>query len=164
MKLSDIRRGKYGMYNGKLYRILLKSISLKSDIIEICSTDMQDLKNGFTNDDPEFITQKYGFTCTKKIPKSEITQAYEIRTHAKYKGVSASIMGSLKPGCIRLATTCLYWLGEDRDEFLKNATNAGFEYTDTEQGGYKIYEKEVSLDDPDLELIEKRTEIDISKL
>ena len=144
------------IYNGELDN---------KNVILLLSHDRTDLKKGFKSSYSEEYMQRYDFfTCEKEVPKSEITEAYEIRTHAKYKGVSASIMGSLKPGCIRLATTCLYWLGEDKDEFLKNATNAGFEYTDTEQGGYKIYEKEVSLDDPDLELIEERTEIDISKL
>ena len=159
-----MKDGEYAIYKGNEYTIYNGELDNKN-VILLLSHDRADLKKGFKSSYSEEYMQRYDFfTCEKEVPKSEITEAYEIRTHAKYKGVSASIMGSLKPGCIRLATTCLYWLGEDKDEFLKNATNAGFEYTDTEQGGYKIYEKEVSLDDPDLELIEERTEIDISKL
>ena len=159
-----MKDGEYAIYKGNEYTIYNGELDNKN-VILLLSHDRTDLKKGFKSSYSEEYMQRYDFfTCEKEVPKSEITEAYEIRTHAKYKGVSASIMGSLKPGCIRLATTCLYWLGEDKDEFLKNATNAGFEYTDTEQGGYKIYEKEVSLDDPDLELIEERTEIDISKL
>lgn len=158
-----LRDGKYAVFHNNTYELYRKYDS-NDGMVYIVSMNTNDMQNGFIPINVEY-NKKYGyFQCQKEVPKSEITEAYEIRTHAKYKGVSASIMGSLKPGCIRLATTCLYWLGEDRDEFLKNVTNAGFEYTDTEQGGYKIYEKEVSLDDPDLELIEKRTEIDISKL
>ena len=159
-----MKDGEYAIYKGNEYTIYNGELDNKN-VILLLSHDRTDLKKGFKSSYSEEYMQRYDFfTCEKEVPKSEITEAYEIRTHAKYKGVSASIMGSLKPGCIRLATTCLYWLGEDKDEFLKNATNAGFEYTDTEQGGYEIYEKEVSLDDPDLELIEERTEIDISKL
>lgn len=158
--MSDIRNSKYGLYKGKLYRI---GETYKGSV-HLCSSSREDLNNGFICDSSEDFIKKYGFVCIKDVPKNEIAEAYDIRTHAVYKSVSASIMRSRKPNCILLSTTCLYWLGEDRDEFLKKVTNAGFEYTDTEQGGYKIYEKEVSLDDPDLELIEKRTEIDISKL
>ena len=158
-----LRDGEYVIFHNNIFYPSGKK-SPTEGMIYIISENRYDLRNGFMPINVEY-NKKYGyFQCQKEVPKSEITEAYEIRTHAKYKGVSASIMGSLKPGCIRLATTCLYWLGEDKDEFLKNATNAGFEYTDTEQGGYEIYEKEVSLDDPDLELIEERTEIDISKL
>ena len=41
---------------------------------------------------------------------------------------------------------------------------AGFEFSHGEQGGYRVYAKIVSLDDPDLQLLEHRTELDISKL
>lgn len=104
----------------------------------------------------------HGFRCFKDVPRSEITEAYDIRTHAVYKGVVASIVGCLKPNWIGLLTACLY--NEDKEKFLQDVNNAGFEYLGREQGGVDIYGIDVSLDDPDLQLIEKRKELDISKL
>lgn len=159
-----MKDGEYAIYKGNEYTIYNGELDNKN-VILLLSHDRTDLKRGFKSSYSEEYMQRYDFfTCEKEVPKSEITEAYEIRTHAVYKGVSASIMRSLKPNCILLVAPYLYWLDGDRDEYLKKVTNAGFEYTTTEQGGYEIYEKEVSLDDPDLELIEERTEIDISKL
>mgnify|MGYP006866674689 FL=1 len=104
----------------------------------------------------------HGFRCFKDVPRSEITEAYDIRTHAVYKGVVASIVGCLKPNWIGLLTACLY--NEDKEEFLKKVNKAGFKYYGREQGGVDVYAIDVSLDDPDLQLIQKRKELDISKL
>ena len=104
----------------------------------------------------------HGFRCFKEVPKSEITEAYDIRTHAVYKGVGASIMGCLKNGWLILETNWLY--NEDKGEFLKKVNNAGFKFVGTEQGGVDVYRIDVSLDDPDLKLEEIRKELDINKL
>lgn len=106
--------------------------------------------------------QEHGFRCFKDVPRSEITEAYNIRTYAVYKGVTASIIGWLKDNKVELQTNCLY--GEDEEEFLKQMEYAGFEFSHGEQGGYRVYAKIVSLDDPDLQLLEHRTELDIDKL
>lgn len=104
----------------------------------------------------------HGFRCFKDVPRSEITEAYDIRTHAVYKGVGASIMGFLKNGWLVLETNWLY--NEDKEEFLKKVNNAGFKFVGTEQGGVDVYRIDVPPDDPDLKLEEIRKELDISKL
>lgn len=162
MKKYDIRQGMYGLYNGVLYRVLSKSSNDPIDVIKICSNNKTDLKNGFICNDSEDVIKKYGFVCIKEVPRSEITEAYNIRTYAVYKGVNASIVGWLKDNKVELYTTCLY--GEDEEEFLKKMEYAGFEFSHGEQGGYRVYAKIVSLDDPDLQLLEHRTELDIDKL
>ncbi len=120
------------------------------------------MNNGFFSTKSDKFYNTFGFYCYKDIPKSEITEAYEIRTHAVYKGIGATIIGSSKENHIGLRTCCLY--GENKADFLRKVNKAEFEYCEREQGDYDIYGKDVSLDDPDLQLIEKRTEIDINKL
>ncbi len=168
MSSLNVRRGKYGLYNGKLYRILSKSIYSKSGMIEICSTDEQDLKNGFINNDSEFITKKYGFTCTVEVPKNEITEAYEIKTHAVYKGLTLDIIGCReKDGKVFSILSTPYRLpynptGEQlktKNFLLENGFHDGQHEID---GCW--YEIEVDMNDLELNLIEERTEIDISKL
>ncbi|MDE7294539.1 MAG: hypothetical protein K2N72_08975 [Oscillospiraceae bacterium] len=164
MSSLNVRRGKYGLYNGKLYRILSKSISSKSDTIEICSTDEQDLKNGFINNDSEFITKKYGFTCTKEVPKSEITEAYEIRTHAIYKGETLDIIGG-RPGFLTLSTQYRIPHNASREDeaYRKELIKKGFQRGMTEIDG-SYWDIIVPIDDPGIELIEERKELDINKL
>ena len=106
--------------------------------------------------------QRHGFRCFKDVPKSEITEAYEIRSHAVYKGVGASIIGCLKENWIGLRTCCLD--GENEKEFLRKVNEAGFEFITREQGGTDVYGLDVSLDDPDLRIEEIRKELDINKL
>ena len=156
--MKEIRNDNYGLYNDKLYRISI----VHNDSVRLCSNYPSDVNNGFICNDSEYVIKKYGFVCIKEVSKSEITEAYEIRTHAVYKGVGATIIGSSKENHIGLRTCCLD--GENKADFLRKVNNAEFEYCEREQGGYDIYGKDVSLDDPDLQLIEKRTEIDINKL
>ena len=155
-----IRSGTYVKYRNRLYKKSTKDTA--KGMVKILSGDKSDLKNGFICDYSQEFIEKYWFCCEKDVPKSEITEAYEIRTHAVYKGVGASIIGCLKKNWIGLRTTCLY--GEDENEFLKKVNNAGFKYIEREQGGVDVYGIDVSLDDPDLKLEEIRKELDISKL
>lgn len=158
--MIKLRNGTYAVYNGKEYKKSTKK-SL-TGIIRLISWDKNDLKNGFLCYESQSFMSKYGFSCEKEVPKSEITEAYNIRTYAVYKGVNASIVGWEKDNKVELYTNCLY--GEDEKEFLKKMEYAGFEFSHGEQGGYRVYAKIVSLDDPDLQLLEHRTELDISKL
>ena len=164
MSSLNVRRGKYGLYNNKLYRILSKSISSKSDTIELCSTDEQDLKNGFTNNDSEFITKKYGFTCTKEVPKYEITEAYEITTYANYKGLKLYIHGKKSDNMLTLLHTQMISSHSERDREIRDTLiEMGFYVFNVDKFGL-TYAKDVPIDDPELEIFEERKEIDISKL
>ena len=155
-----MKSGTYFVYHGKEYMDSTKSAPKGYKIL--LSGNKDDLNDGFYCTESENFMKKFGFVCEKKVPKSEITEAYNIRTYAVYKGVSASIIGCPKENHIGLRTCCLD--GENKADFLRKVNNAEFEYCEREQGGYDIYGKDVSLDDPDLQLIEKRTEIDINKL
>ena len=158
--MAKIKSGKYAVYQDREYAISSKETP--PDFIRLISWEKSDLNRGFICYNSEEFIKKFGFSCEKEVPKSEITEAYDIRTHAVYKGVGASIIGCLKKNWIGLRTTCLY--GEDENEFLKKVNNAGFEYIEREQGGVDVYGIDVSLDDPDLKLEEIRKELDINKL
>ena len=158
--MAKIKDGEYAVYQDREYAISSKETP--PDFIRLISWEKSDLNRGFICYESEEFIKKFGFYCEKEVPKSEITEAYDIRTHAVYKGVGASIVGCLKPNWIGLMTACLY--NEDKEEFLKMVNKAGFKYYGREQGGVDVYAIDVSLDDPDLQLIQKRKELDISKL
>ncbi len=157
-----IRQNEYVIYKGIEYIYRDCDENKNNGLVRIVSHDRRSLADGFFTNRSEEYMKDHGFRCFKDVPRSEITEAYDIRTHAVYKGVVASIVGCLKPNWIGLLTACLY--NEDKEKFLQDVNNAGFEYLGREQGGVNIYGIDVSLDDPDLQLIEKRKELDISKL
>jgi len=157
-----IRQNEYVIYKGIEYIYRDCDENKNNGLVRIVSYDRRSLADGFFTDRSEEYMKDHGFRCFKDVPKSEITEAYEIRTHAVYKGVVASIVGCLKTNWIGLLTACLY--NEDKEKFLQDVNNAGFKYLGREQGGVDVYGIDVSLDDPDLQLIEKRKELDISKL
>ena len=157
-----IRQNEYVIYKGIEYIYRDCDENKNNGLVRIVSYDRRSLADGFFTDRSEEYMKDHGFRCFKDVPRSEITEAYEIRTHAVYKGVVASIVGCLKTNWIGLLTACLY--NEDKEKFLQDVNNAGFKYLGREQGGVDVYGIDVSLDDPDLQLIEKRKELDISKL
>ena len=157
-----IRQNEYVIYKGIEYIYRDCDENKNNGLVRIVSHDRRSLADGFFTNRSEEYMKDHGFRCFKDVPRSEITEAYDIRTHAVYKGVVASIVGCLKPNWIGLLTACLY--NEDEEKFLQDVNNAGFEYLGREQGGVDIYGIDVSLDDPDLKLEEIRKELDISKL
>ena len=157
-----IRQNEYVIYKGIEYIYRDCDENKNNGLVRIVSHDRRSLADGFFTNRSEEYMKDHGFRCFKDVPRSEITEAYDIRTHAVYKGVVASIVGCLKPNWIGLLTACLY--NEDKEKFLQDVNNAGFEYLGREQGGVDIYGIDVSLDDPDLKLEEIRKELDISKL
>mgnify|MGYP000305141291 FL=1 len=157
-----IRQNEYVIYKGIEYIYRDCDENKNNGLVRIVSHDRRSLADGFFTNRSEEYMKDHGFRCFKDVPRSEITEAYDIRTHAVYKGVVASIVGCLKPNWIGLLTACLY--NEDKEEFLKKVNKAGFKYYGREQGGVDVYAIDVSLDDPDLQLIQKRKELDISKL
>ncbi len=157
-----IRQNKYVIYKGIEYIYRRCDENKNNGLVRLVSYDRRSLADGFFTDRSEEYMKDHGFRCFKDVPKSEITEAYDIRTHAVYKGVVASIVGCLKTNWIGLLTACLY--NEDKEKFLQDVNNAGFKYLGREQGGVDVYGIDVSLDDPDLKLEEIRKELDISKL
>lgn len=157
-----MRSGEYLIYKNQEWRIAGNKDNLNSGFVRIVSYNKSDLNNGFFLTKSDEFYNKFGFYCYKDIPKSEIIEAYEIRSHAVYKGVGASIIGCLKENWIGLRTCCLY--GENEKEFLIKVNIAGFKFITREQGGTDVYGLDVSLDDPDLRIEEIRKELDINKL
>lgn len=63
---------------GKEYK---KSTKLmQGNFVKIISWEKSDLKNGFICYESENFMKKFGFSCEKEVPKSEITKAYKIET------------------------------------------------------------------------------------
>ena len=157
-----IRQNEYVIYKGIEYIYRDCDENKNNGLVRIVSHDRRSLADGFFTNRSEEYMKDHGFRCFKDVPRSEITEAYDIRTHAVYKGVGASIMGFLKNGWLVLETNWLY--NEDKEEFLKKVNNAGFKFVGPEHGGVDVYRIDVSPDDPDLKLEEIRKELDISKL
>lgn len=130
-----------------------------TEIIRLISWDKNDLKNGFLCYESQSFMSKYGFSCEKEVPKSEITEAYEIRTYALYRNIEFNIYGS-KDNQIRIVRYCSS--GRD-DELAKKLQTWQFSVFDADKF-HVSYDSYISVDDPELEIVEKRTELDISKL
>lgn len=162
MSFINVRRGRYGMYNGKLYRIG----RTYTDSVDLCSTNRDDLNNGFTCYPSESNMSIYDFVCIRNVPKSEISELHEIETHAIYKDVILNIIGGRNgTNLLTLSTQYLlpYHSAGDQLKLKNRLLEKGFY-----EGQHEIigcwYEIEVDMNDPELELVEEITESDISKL
>lgn len=162
-----LRDGKHVVFHNNTYDFFEDKGSTDG-MVYIVSRNKDDIQNGFIPINVEY-NKKYGFfQCQKEVPKNEITEAYEIKTHAVYKGMTLDIIGCReKNGTVFSILSTPYRLpynptGEQLE--TKNLLlEKGFHYGQHEIDGC-WYEIEVDMDDPELELVEERTEIDISKL
>lgn len=157
--MNEIRNGRYGMYNGELYRI---GKTYKNSV-HLCSENRDDLRNGFTCDSSESFIEKYGFVCIKDVPKGEITEAYEITTYAHYKGLKLYIHGKKTENMLILLNNQLLSNSESDCEVRDVLIGMGFYVFNVDKFGC-MYAKDVPIDAPELEIFEERKEIDISKL
>ncbi len=155
-----IKRGIYCIYNSIEYSF----DKVIGDKVLITSYDRNDLNNGFVCNLNENFIKKYGFYCQKEVLKSEITEAYEITPYANYKGFTFDVYGPNENRKLRLVTQ--QWLSnysESECKIRDSLVEIGFYVREVDKCGC-TYEKYVSIDDPDVEVFEERTEIDISKL
>ena len=152
-----MKSGTYFVYHGKEYMDSTKSVPKWYKIL--LSGNKDDLNDGFYCTESENFMKKFGFVCEKKVPKSEITEAYEIRTYALYRNIEFNIYGS-KDNQIRIVRYCSS--GRD-DELAKKLQTWQFSVFDADKF-HVSYDSYISVDDPELEIVEKRTELDISKL
>lgn len=152
-----MKSGTYFVYHGKEYMDSTKSVPKGYKIL--LSGNKDDLNDGFYCTESENFMKKFGFVCEKKVPKSEITEAYEIRTYALYRNIEFNIYGS-KDNQIRIVRYCSS--GRD-DELAKKLQTWQFSVFDADKF-HVSYDSYISIDDPELEIVEKRTELDISKL
>ena len=151
-----MKSGTYFIYHGKEYMDSTKSVPKGYKIL--LSGNKDDLNDGFYCTESENFMKKFGFVCEKKVPKSEITEAYEIRTYAIYRGKKFDVNPWYED--IQLI------IGFDRiteADKIKEIKSWGFIELQYERTT-TTFEKIVSIDDPELEIVEKRTELDISKL
>lgn len=158
--MNEIRNGRYGIYNGELYRI---GKTYKNSV-HLCSENRNDLRNGFTCDSSESFIEKYGFVCIKDVPKDEITEAYKITPYANYKGFKLYIHGKKSDNMLTLLHTQMILSHSERDREIRDTLiEMGFYVFNVDKFGL-TYAIDVPIDDPELEIFEGRKEIDISKL
>lgn len=131
----------------------------QKNMVRLASYDRQSLNDGFYTNRTEEYMQEHGFRCFKDVPRSKITEAYEIRTYALYRNIEFNIYGS-KGNQIRIVKYCSS--GRD-DELAKKLQTWQFSVFDADKF-HVSYDSYISIDDPELEIIEKRTKLDISKL
>ena len=152
--MIEVKNSEYGLYQGKLYRIGKTCVVS----VDLCSINPDDLNNGFICNHTEDFIKKYGFVCIKEVPRNEITEAYEIRTYAIYRGKKFDVNPWYED--IQLIIGFDRITEADKIKEIKSwgFTELQFERTST------TFEKIVSLDDPELKIIEERKTLDISKL
>ena len=103
--------------------------------------------------------QSHSFRCFKDVPKSEITEAYEIETYAIYRDIRFQILSS-KENQIRIVRLCCGGIDNEIEEWLQSWGFSVFQ-ADKFSTAYDSY---ISLNDPELEIIEERKPLDINKL
>lgn len=160
--MKEIKDGYFVIYHGQEYQTgFWEKIP---GIVRLSSWDEKSLDNGFYCVKSQDYIEKFGFRCQKEVPKSEITEAYEIRTHAKYKGETLDIIGG-RPGFVTLSTQrrISHNANREDEEYRNELIKKGFQRGMTEIDG-SHWEVIIPIDDPEVEFIEERTEIDISKL
>lgn len=162
------RRGRNAVYKGKEYN--LASWPLPG-MVKITSFDEIDLNNGFYCDKSKENMEKHGFRCHKDVPKNEITEVYEIKFTARYKGeLYIYVDGWVGDDCedkenaenIVRIMNCVSRNGEP-DKYDYCIANG---FIEGMPQGYSLIDlyKYVNINDPELEIIETRTELDIDKL
>ena len=136
--------------------------------VKLTSYEKKDLENGFYCTKSLEYLEQFGFYCQKDVPKSEITEAYKIEFTAKYKGKTYNYVTGYagddyedKENIVTIHTVVSTYSQPDKYEYCK--ANG---FIEGSPEGYSLIRmhKYVNLNDPELEIIETRTEIDIDKL
>lgn len=153
----------YAIYKGNKYQIYNGILDNKNAIL-LLSHNMVDLERGFKlSYSEEYMQRHHFFTCEKEVSKSEVTEAYRIKTHAIYKGVTLDIMEGGNRLILATPYRLPYTPTGKQLEIKNTLIKKGFYEGQGEKDGC-WYNIEVDINDPDLELIEERMEIDINKL
>lgn len=151
-----IRKGRYCIYNNKEYKLF----NIDDIHVRLLSDNPNDLKKGFSTKQTDDFSKKYGFICKKTILKSEIAEVYELNTRYFYKKEEFQVIGNRNgTDLLTLSTKFIDSGCIDRESIIKHYVDMGFHQGQIEKTGC-WYEKEVSINDPDLEFIEVRVSID----
>ena len=102
--------------------------------------------------------KKHGFRCHKDVPKNEIAAEYKIEFTANYKGKLYIYVD----GYVVRIIYCVSRHSEP-DEYAYCMANGFIEGRQLEYYDVELY-KYVNINDPELEIIETRTELDIDEL
>ena len=153
------KNGEYVIYHNTEYIYIYCFENKQKNMVRLASYDRQSLNDGFYTNRTEEYMQEHGFRCFKDVPRSEITEAYEIRTYALYRNIEFNIYGS-KDNQIRIVKYCSS--GRD-DELAKKLQTWQFSVFDADKF-HVSYDSYISVDDPELEIIEQKNELDIDKL
>lgn len=165
-KRSFLREGRNAVYKGKEY--CLSSKFPEHGMVRLLSYDKKDLENGFCCDKSKEYMEEHGFRCHKYVPKSEITEAYKIEFTAKYKGKTYNHVDGYagddyenKENIVTIHTIVSTYSEPDEYDYCK--ANG---FIDGVHEGYSLISmyKYVNINDPELEIIETRTELDIDEL
>lgn len=175
--MISARNGTYANYDGKEYffaRVyksyddvekMKKYKNKYSDMciipksVELVSHDRGDLLHGFTiyRDNAE------GFSCIKIVQSDNIKNVYIYNSYAVYKNNTCKVSGPSDDGNFFLETKD--WLNITMDtDLLQKDKEYGFEPYDCIGHGFFTFGKYVSPDDPELQIFEERTEIDVNSL
>ena len=142
------------------YEKYYKNLVIEPGDIELWSSDRIDLEKSF------YTIQDgvNGFTCMKVVHKNEIMGAYRYEVHAVYKGIKCKIVGPIPDkNAYSLETYDWFNLSKDTD-LLRKVKEYGFERWDDIGHGIFTFGRYVDPDDPDLQIFEERTEVDVNTL
>ncbi|MDR0918357.1 MAG: hypothetical protein LBM93_03805 [Oscillospiraceae bacterium] len=140
-----MKQGIYTFYKG--IEFCVNKIADDDTNVELSSTNSFALELGFYIDN----IQKNGTLYKKKVPKSEISECYKIRTYSIYKGIK-----------------CAIWEKKDKKHYIlffpysspPSPPNEDFEKA--KQLGFSLYDRGAYMKDnvpiEDLELYEVREE------
>ena len=166
-KRSFRKRGRRAVYNGREYKAASSSLP---GMVKITSFDQKDLDNGFYCEESWEFMKKYGFFCYKDVPKNEIAAAYKIEFTANYKGKTYyHVDGYVGDDCedkenaenIVRIMKCVSKHSKP-DEYAYCIANGFIEGSQLEYSYVDLY-KYVNINDPELEIIETRTEVYIDE-
>lgn len=144
------------------YERYYKYIPIEPGDIELTSSDREDLENGFV----PYYDRPDEFSCIKVVHKSEITKAYRYDPYVIYRDIKCLIR-SFDRSKNRYYLETYFTINPDKLSnivMIAKLAAAGFDVGLYEKYWGWYYEKYVSPDDPDLQIIEQRKEIDVNIL
>lgn len=167
--MGEIKNGTFVIYNGKEYQTGFWAKT--PNMIRLASWNPKDLDNGFYCVKSQEYMKMYGFRCQKEVPKSEITAAYKIETFAKYRGktyfVDRYIDSNLSSAVNREEMVRIYAPPTSKlnevEKYNYYKQNGFMESPLPDYSDVFLY-KYVSINDPELEIVETRTELNINEL
>ena len=105
-----------------------------------------------------------GFTCMKVVHGNDVLDVCQYDAYAFYNGIKCRIKGPHKTKNVYFLET-YEWFNLSKDtDLLRKVKEYGFERCDDIGHGIFTFGKYVSPEDPDLQIFEERTEIDVNSL